>query len=102
MHVIAVRTIREYAGKHPDARNPLLAWLSTVEKARWLSINDIRTVYPKTDGVKLQSGKDVYVFNIKGDNYRLIVAIHFNRQKVFILRFMTHAEYDKEAWKAQR
>jgi mRNA interferase HigB len=62
------------------------------KKAKWKSIVDVRLVYPKTDPVKLPSGKDVYVFDIKGDDYRLIAAIHFNRGKVYILRFMTHPE----------
>jgi len=101
MHVIAAKTIREYSDKHTDARKPLLAWLAAVESAHWLSIDDIRIVYPNTDAVKVKSGRDVYVFNIKGNNYTLVAAIHFDRQKVFILRFMTHPEYDKEAWKVQ-
>jgi mRNA interferase HigB len=101
MHVIAARTIREYADTHTDARKPLTEWLATVEKAQWLSIDELRVVFPKTDAVKVKSGKDVYVFNIKGNTYRLIAAVHFNRGKVYILRFMTHAEYDKDAWKGQ-
>jgi mRNA interferase HigB len=101
MHVIAGRTIWEYGDIHTDARKPLLAWLCTVEKSPWWSIDDIRVVYPKTDSVKVKSGKNVYVFNIKGNNYRLVVAIHFNRQKVFVLRFMSHPEYDRQAWKVQ-
>lgn len=41
------------------------------------------------------------VFNIGGNKYRLIAAIHFNRQIIFVLRFLTHAEYDKNIWKEQ-
>ena len=48
----------------------------------------------------VKSGRVVTVFNLCGNHYRLIVAIHYNTQLVFILRFFTHAEYDKDAWKA--
>jgi mRNA interferase HigB len=58
-------------------------------------------VFPHADAVKVASGRDVIVFNIKGGRYRLIVAIHFNRGMVFILRFLTHAEYDTDQWKGQ-
>ena len=101
MHVIAARSIREFADAHVDARRPLMEWLYTVERAQWASIDELRTVYPHADAVKVKSGKDVFVFNIKGGRYRLIAAIHFNRQKVYTLRFLTHAEYDKDAWKGQ-
>jgi len=49
--------------------------------------------------VKVRSGRQVLVFNIRRNDYRLIVAAHFNRQIVYILRFMTHAEYSKNRWK---
>jgi mRNA interferase HigB len=101
MHVIAAKTIRESADEYTNARKPLTEWLATVEKAKWTSIEEIRTLFPKTDSVRVASGNDVYVFNIKGNTYRLIAAIHFNRGKVYILRFLTHADYDKDAWKKQ-
>ncbi len=101
MHVIAARAIRNFADRQSDARRPLMEWLATVEKAQWSSLEEIRRIFPATDSVKVKSGGNVYVFNIKGNAYRLIAAIHFNRGKVYILRFMTHAEYGKNAWKGQ-
>jgi mRNA-degrading endonuclease HigB of HigAB toxin-antitoxin module len=56
-----------------------LEWISVTEKADWNSIRDSRMVFQKTDSVKLPGGNTVYVFNMKGNEYRLIVAIHFNR-----------------------
>ncbi len=55
--------------------------------------------YPDTDTLKVRSGRQVLVFNIRRNDYRLIVAAHFNRQIVYTLRFMTHAEYSKDRWK---
>jgi mRNA interferase HigB len=60
---------------------------------------DVRQSFPGTDPVKVASGKTVYVFNLIGNAYRMICAIHFNTGKVFMLRFMTHANYSKEKWK---
>ena len=101
MHVIAAKTIRLFADNHPDSRKPLMQWLSVVEDAVWENIKHVLVLFPNTDQAKVGSGRTIYVFNIKGGHYRLIAAIHFNRRKVFILRFLTHAEYSKNAWKAQ-
>lgn len=60
---------------------------------------DVRRTYPGTDAVRVRSGRQVLVFNIRRNDYRLIVATHFNRQIVYTLRFMTHAEYSKDDWK---
>jgi len=62
---------------------------------------DVRRTFPSTDMVKVSSGRQVIVFNVCGNEFRLIVAVHFDRQKVFILRLLSHAEYSKENWKAE-
>ena len=59
----------------------------------------MRAHFRDADTVKTASGRSVVVFNIGGNNYRLICAIHYNTGIVFVLRFLTHAEYDKETWK---
>ena len=60
---------------------------------------DVRRTYPDTDSVTVRSGRRVLVFNVRRNEYRLIVAAHFNRQIIYVLRFMTHAEYSKNRWK---
>jgi mRNA interferase HigB len=99
MRVISSGRIREYGEKHPDAKEALLAFLKVAEKASWDSIIDLRRTYPHADAVSVASGKVVTVLNVRGNTYRLIVAMHYNTGRVYILRFLTHAEYDKEAWK---
>lgn len=49
--------------------------------------------------VKVGSLKPVIVFNIAGNRYRLIAALHFNKDRLFLLDFLTHADYSKDAWK---
>jgi mRNA interferase HigB len=85
--------------EHPPAARPLDAWRKFVRKATWRNLVDVRQTYPDTDGVKVRSGRQVFIFNIRRNDYRLIVAAHFNRQIVYTLRFMTHAEYSKDRWK---
>jgi mRNA interferase HigB len=101
MHVIATKTIRDYSSVYKDAATWLMAFLERAEAATWSNIKDVRRVYPHADAVKVKSGNDVIVFNAHGNNYRLITAIHFNRGKLYILRFLTHAEYNKDQWKEQ-
>lgn len=55
--------------------------------------------YLSADGVKVESGRDATVFNIRGNKYRLITAIHYNIQAIYVMRFLTHAEYSKNTWK---
>lgn len=99
MRIITERRLREYGRRYPTARTPLLAWVSVVRQASWRNIQELRRVFPAADAVVVKSERIVTVFNICGNTYRLIVAIHYNRRLVFILRFLTHAEYDKDAWK---
>jgi mRNA interferase HigB len=101
MHVIAAKAIKDYAEEYSDASTWLMTFLERAEAATWTSINDVRRVYPHADPVKVSSGNDVIVLNACGNKYRLITAIHFNRGKLYILRFMPHSEYDKDLWKDQ-
>ena len=85
--------------EHPPAARHLDVWRTTIKAATWRHLVDVRRSYPDTDAVKVRSGRQVLVFNIRRNGYRLIVAAHFNRQIVYTLRFMTHAEYSKGLWK---
>ena len=85
--------------EHPPAARHLDLWRKFVRAATWNNLVDVRMTYPDTDTVGVRSGRRVLVFNIRRNDYRLIVAAHFNRQIVYALRFMTHAEYSKDRWK---
>ena len=99
MRIISEKRLRDYARRHPAARVALSAWIQVVRHAKWQSIRDLRRVFPTADAVTVESKRTATVFNICGNNYRLIAAIHYNRQLVFVLRFLTHAEYGKDTWK---
>ena len=101
MRIVKPSRVREYATAHADAAASLLAWLRVTERAKWQSIRDVRKSYPHADAVEVASRRIVTVFNFGGNKYRMIASIKYQWSMVYVLRFMTHAEYDKQKWKAQ-
>ena len=99
MRIITRKRLREFAQRHPDAAEPLQQWYRLLREALWKSLQDVRRVYPHADAVTVASGNTVTVFNLCGNKYRLIAAIHYNRQRVYVLRLLRHAEYSKDLWK---
>ncbi|HZV36712.1 MAG TPA: type II toxin-antitoxin system HigB family toxin [Verrucomicrobiae bacterium] len=101
MRIIKESFLRDAAKQYPKAAKFLAAWTKTVRSTNWTSLEAVRKFYPRADMVRVSSGKSVLVFDVCGNAYRLIVAIHFDRQRVYTLRFLTHAEYSKERWKSE-
>jgi mRNA interferase HigB len=91
MRIIKRKTLLDFALKHPTARQALLAWYAEVEKAEWKKPNEIKLSFRTADII---NNKRV-VFNIKGNDYRLVVDVEYRIGLVFIVRVMTHAQYDK-------
>jgi mRNA interferase HigB len=81
----------EFALKHIDAKKALQRWVDIVEDAQWKSHTDIKLDFPAADYV----GKERYVFNIRGNNYRLVVMIIFIADSATVRFIGTHKEYDK-------
>ena len=90
MRIIARSRIIEYYTLHPDARTALEEWFQKVRKAEWNCFADIKQMFNSADSV----GNLRYVFNIRGNNYRLIVVVKFTIKTVLIRFIGTHAEYD--------
>ena len=99
MRLIGQEVLSKAIRKHVDTKKWLDAWAATVEEARWESLDDVRVDYQSADGVMLRSRIVVTVFNVKGNEYRLLTNINFARQVVVVLELLTHAEYDKDRWK---
>lgn len=91
MRVIAVKTLKEYWRKFPQAEQPLLAWHEEAHVANWDNPNELKAQYRNAS---ILTDKRV-VFNIHGNTYRLIVDIEYRLKIVFIVWFGTHKEYDK-------
>lgn len=93
MRIISHRKLRDfYESKgREDSKISLERWYQIAEEAEWKNFSDIRVDFPNADYV----GNQHYVFNIKGNNYRLIVVIKFTINRIFIRFVGTHKEYDK-------
>jgi mRNA interferase HigB len=94
MHVISRKTLRQFWEKHPDSKAALVRWHKIVSHSDYKSFNELRMTFPSADLVG-----NLIVFNIGGNKYRLIASVHFNRGKVYIRHVLTHAAYDRGAWK---
>ena len=94
MHVISLKALQQFWEQHPDSKTALVRWFKIVQKNDFTSFNELRPVFPSADKVG-----DLVIFNIGSNKYRLIASIHFNRSKLYIRHVLTHAEYDKRAWK---
>lgn len=99
MRITSTERLTEFGRDHPDARRALAAWLDTATAARWRSLASVKQTYAHADGVKIASGRIVTIFNIRGNNYRLLVAIDYELGAVNVLQVLTHAAYDKQKWK---
>ncbi len=99
MRVIKPVRSAEFAGRHRKASAPLARWLTITRKALWRQFSDVQATFPGADRITVASGRTVVCFDIAGNDYRLITAIHYDRRKIFVLRFLTHAEYSKDDWK---
>ena len=89
--IVAKRTLREFWTKHADAEQYLKTWYQTARTSDWKSPNDIKQSYANASVLK--NGR--VVFNIKGNDYRLVVKFNFDRQWAFIRFIGTHKEYDR-------
>jgi len=101
MRIISIRTLREFWQRHADAQSPLTDWFKATEAARWRNFMDLRQTFGSADTAKVGSGNTVTIFDIGGNKYRLIAAVHYNAGVVYALMVMTHKEYDTIKWKAQ-
>jgi mRNA interferase HigB len=92
MRVISNKALTEFAASHPQSHVPLQTWRAIIESRVFLNFSEIKATFNTVDKVGA-----LYVFDIGGNKYRLVVAIHFNQQKVYVRHVFTHGEYDK--WK---
>ena len=91
MRIIALATLRAFWEKSPDAELPLRAWYALASRAVWTTPADIKTAYRNASF----TANNLVVFNIKGNDYRLVVAVRYDRGLMFVRFIGTHRQYDK-------
>lgn len=91
MRVIAKKILREFLGKNKDCEQQLKSWFREATKAEWENPNQIQAEYQSASILNVNR----VVFNIKGNNYRLVIKISYEYQMVWIRFIGTHKEYDK-------
>ena len=94
MHIISRKALFTFWEKHPESEVPLQRWLRIISKSNFTTFNTLRKTFPNADKVG-----NLIVFNIGGNNYRLIASVHFNRNKIYVRHILTHEEYGGGAWK---
>lgn len=93
MRIFTEQALKEYAEAHPDVKVALQEWTTVVKNSKWTCFADVKRTFNSVDNV----GNQHYVFNIRGNNYRLVVVIKFTIQFVYVRFIGTHAECDKIA-----
>lgn len=91
MRIFTEETLKKFTVEHPESKTAISEWSCKVKKAVWNNFADIKKTFNSVDSV----GNQHYVFNIKGNDYRIVVVIQFTPQFVYIRFVGTHTEYDK-------
>ncbi len=91
MEIIQRYKLHEFVNKHANVLNPLNKWIVRISEAEWSNHNELKSDFPSADYV----GNNRYVFNLKGNNYRIIVVVVFFAGELNIRFAGTHSEYDK-------
>ena len=93
MHVISRKALADFWKMHASARGPMTAWFKVVEGATFVNFASVRNTFNSADTVRRYT-----IFNVGGHGYRIVTAIHYNRQKLYIRHVFTHTEYER--WSA--
>ena len=94
MEIIRRDRLVEFVQKHPNTRASLNRWHDLVQERNFRSFVELRSVFPHVS----QVGK-LTIFNIAGNNVRLIVSMRYDEQRIYIRDVLTHAAYDKGKWR---
>lgn len=91
MRIIAKSTLRTFWEIYPESEQPLKDWYATVKQAEWNIPNEVKNIFGNASIL----GNNRIIFNIKGNDFRLVTEIDYEMKFIFILWIGTHNEYDK-------
>jgi mRNA interferase HigB len=96
VEVIRFSTLQQFWRRHADSESSLRAWYQLVSAGNWSNLMELRATIPHADAVD-----EFTVFNLRGNRYRLITRIDYQRQRIYVRALLTHAEYDKNRWRTR-
>jgi mRNA interferase HigB len=91
MRIVALSTLRAFWERHPDSKTPLQSWYALASRTVWTSPSEIKQAYRNASF----TANNRVVFNIKGNDYRLVVAVRYDRGLMYVRFVGTHRQYDK-------
>ena len=91
MRIFTEQMIKQYSEANPSSKAALQEWVKIVKRSQWTCFADVKNTFNSVDNV----GNQHYVFNIKGNDYRMVVVIKFTIKYIYIRFIGTHKEYDK-------
>jgi len=97
MHIITRKRLIDFSRKYPEASKPLDRWYRIIKQSNYDSFASLRKTFPQAD----QVGKFT-IFNVGGNKYRLIAYIVYSAKRIYIRYILTHEEYAKGNWKAEK
>lgn len=90
MEIVNIAELHIFSRRHPGSRKPLSYWVDLTIVAQWANFMELKNTFGSADYVQ-----DLVIFNIAGNNYRLITSVDFQAQRIYILEMMTHAQYNR-------
>jgi len=94
VHVISRKKILDFITQYPASKPSLESWFKILSKSEYKNFSDLKRTFPSADQVS-----NLTIFNIAGNKFRLIAAIHYNRDTLYIRQILTHVEYAKNKWR---
>jgi mRNA interferase HigB len=93
LNVISKPGLLKLAKKHPETLPTLTGWYKMAKKAEWRGLHEVRRDYPSADQVG-----DILIFDVLGNNYRLMTRVKYNAQRIYVKALLNHREYDRKEW----
>ena len=99
MRVISKKRLQDFWQDLPAAKTSLEQWYKVVSGAKWRHFAELRRTFNHADLATTNKGYPVVIFDVGGNKYRIISAVHYDRGICYVLRVLTHKQYESNKWK---
>ena len=101
MRVISKKRLQDFRENLPAAKTSLEQWYNVVSGAKWPHFTELRKTFFHADVGKTDKGNPVAIFDVGDNKCCIIAALHYDRQICYVLRVLTHKQYDPNQWKTE-